>query len=118
MDRTQRIASFAGLVLVTASLVGAVVSNQGPGDVMLSQTPASPTEAVVAVLADGQSEVSAVDGYGEEPEGNIYDVEHYDVEQYDHQGDHEEHEYEELERDDPEYEGGDNGDAEGDRDDE
>jgi len=35
MDRTQRTATFAGLALVAASLVGDVVVSQGSGDVML-----------------------------------------------------------------------------------
>ncbi|MDG1087659.1 MAG: hypothetical protein P8P20_07980 [Acidimicrobiales bacterium] len=39
MDRTQRTATFAGLALVAASLVGAVVVSQGSGDVMLGNAP-------------------------------------------------------------------------------
>ena len=106
MDRTQRTATFAGLALVAASLVGAVVVNQGSGDVMLGNAPLSPTEVMVAGLADDVSVVSDVDGYGEEPEGEVYEVE-----QYDHEGDDEQHDHEEHE-----YEGGDD-DAEGDDDD-
>ena len=81
MDRTQRTATFAGLALVAASLVGAVVVNQGSGDVMLGNAPLSPTEVMVAGSADDVSVVSDVDGYGEEPEGEVYEVE-----QYDHEG--------------------------------
>lgn len=39
LDRTQRTATFAGLALVVASLVGAVVVSQGSGDVMLGNAP-------------------------------------------------------------------------------
>lgn len=113
MDKTQLTASIAGLALVAASVVGAVVATQGSSDAVVSDDMQAPTEAVLiaeSAMADGDVETYAepAEEHAEYEEDEVeYEEEGAEYEEdeveYEEEGaGYEEHD--EYEEDDGDYE--------------